>query len=106
MTAQSTVKKSHASIVAAWVGTNCRQVELEHCGGGGIRSRFSTRRTVDAPTRMPKPGSSPWIRLYPQPGFSRATAEGVHGREYFGPDGPGEMCGLHPQAGAVLRGRP
>jgi protochlorophyllide reductase len=26
-----------------------------------------------------------------------ATAEGVHGGEYFGPDGPGEMRGHHPK---------
>ena len=32
-------------------------------GAGGILSRFSARRTVDAPTRMPRPSSSPWIRL-------------------------------------------
>ena len=63
VTAQSTVKKSHASIVAAWVRRNCRQVVRLRWGAGGIRSRFSTRRTVEAPTRMPRPSSSPWIRL-------------------------------------------
>ena len=47
-------------------------VDLERCGAGGIRSRFRIRRTVEAPTRYPRPSSSPWIRLYPQPGFSRA----------------------------------
>ena len=51
VTAQSTWKKSHASIVAAWVRRNCRQVDRARCGAGGIRSRFSTRRTVEAPTR-------------------------------------------------------
>jgi hypothetical protein len=52
------------------VRRNCRQVNPERCGAGGIRSRLSTRRTVDAPTWYPRPSSSPWIRLYPQPGFS------------------------------------
>ena len=33
---------------------NCRHVERLRCGAGGIRSRFSTRRTVEAPTRMPE----------------------------------------------------
>ena len=33
------------------------------CGAGGIRSRFRIRRTVDVPTRYPRPSSSPWIRL-------------------------------------------
>jgi len=51
VTAQSTWKKSHASIVDAWMRRNCRHVDLVRCGAGGIRSRFSTRRTVEAPTR-------------------------------------------------------
>ncbi|HEY5989777.1 MAG TPA: hypothetical protein VIV12_25850 [Streptosporangiaceae bacterium] len=51
MTAQSTWKKSHASIVEARVRRNRRHVDLERCGAGGIRSRFSARRTMDAPTR-------------------------------------------------------
>jgi hypothetical protein len=50
VTVQSTWKKSHASIVEAWVWRNCRQVVRLRCGAGGIRSRLSTRRTVDAPT--------------------------------------------------------
>ena len=40
-----------------------RQVGWLRCSAGGIRSRFSTRRTADAPTRMPRPSSSPRIRL-------------------------------------------
>jgi hypothetical protein len=31
-------------------------------GTGGIRGRLSIRRTVGAPTPIPRPGSSPWIR--------------------------------------------
>ena len=31
------------------------------------------------------------------PQLYAATAEGVHGGEYFGPDGPGEMRGHHPK---------
>ena len=38
------------------------QVEWLRCGAGGIRSRLSTRRTVEALTRMPRLSSSPWIR--------------------------------------------
>jgi hypothetical protein len=60
--AQSARKKSHASIVAAWVRRKCRQVAWLRRGAGGIRSRFSTRRTVQARTPMPRPSSSPWIR--------------------------------------------
>jgi hypothetical protein len=33
------------------------------CGAGGSHSRCSSRRTVEAPTRMPSPSSSPWIHL-------------------------------------------
>jgi hypothetical protein len=36
------VKNSHASIVAACVRRNCRQVDRVRCGAGGIRSRFRT----------------------------------------------------------------
>jgi len=46
----STWKKSHASIVDACERRNCRHVELERRGAGGIRSRFRIRRTVEAPT--------------------------------------------------------
>jgi len=31
------------------------------------------------------------------PQLYAATAEGVHGGDYFGPDGPGEMRGHHPR---------
>jgi hypothetical protein len=63
VTAQSTWKKSHASIVEACERRNCRYVARLRCGAGGVRSRFTTRRTFEAPTRMPRPSSSPWIRL-------------------------------------------
>ena len=39
---------------------------------GGIRSRLRALRTVQAPTRMPRPSSSPWIACSPRPGFCRA----------------------------------
>jgi hypothetical protein len=52
VTAQSTWKKSAASIVAAWVRRNCRQVvSVRRCGAGGIFSALRTRRMVDALTR-------------------------------------------------------
>jgi hypothetical protein len=50
-------------MVSAWVRGNCRQVVWLRRGAGGIRSRIRTRRTVDAPTQMPRPSSSPWMRL-------------------------------------------
>jgi hypothetical protein len=52
VTAQSTWKKSVASIVAACAFRNCRHVVPERrCGAGGIFSALSTRRIVDALTR-------------------------------------------------------
>jgi hypothetical protein len=51
VTAQSTWKKSVASIVAACAGRNCRQdVPVCRFGAGGIVSAVRTRRIVDAPT--------------------------------------------------------
>jgi hypothetical protein len=51
VTAQSTWQKTHARIVEAWMRRNCRQVDFVRCGAAGILSGFSTRRTVEAPTR-------------------------------------------------------
>jgi hypothetical protein len=72
--AQSTWKKSVASVVAAWVCRNCRQVVSVCCfGAGGIFSALRTRRIVEALTRWPGLSSSPWVRWYPRPWFSRAS---------------------------------
>jgi hypothetical protein len=51
VSAQSTWKKSAASIVAAWACRNCRQL-LSACrsGAGGIRSALRTRRIAEALT--------------------------------------------------------
>jgi hypothetical protein len=37
-------------MVEACVLRNCRHMNRSRCGAGGIRSRFSTHRTVEAPT--------------------------------------------------------
>ena len=72
--AQSTWKKSAASIVAACVCWNCRHVvPVRRSGAGGIFRASRTRRMVDALTRWPSLSSSPWIRWYPQPLFSVAS---------------------------------
>jgi hypothetical protein len=49
--------------------------------------RLSSERMVVAPTRMPRPRSSPWIRTHPQRAFSIArrrissrTCEDIGGR--------------------------
>jgi hypothetical protein len=52
------------------------EVHREHAGRlhaqDGMRCRFRIRRIVEAPTRWPSLSSSPWSRMYPQRGFSRA----------------------------------
>jgi hypothetical protein len=74
VTAQSTWKKSAATMVAACVCRNCRQVvAVCRFGAGGIRSALRTRRIVDALTRWPNLNSSPWMRWYPQRWFSVAS---------------------------------
>jgi hypothetical protein len=49
VTAQPTWKKSHAIIVAAGERNHCRHVMWPRGGASGIRSRFSTPGTVEAP---------------------------------------------------------
>ncbi len=41
-------------------------------GAGPSRAAARIRRIVPAPTRCPRPRSSPWIRRWPQEGFSCA----------------------------------
>jgi hypothetical protein len=74
VTAQSTWKKSVASIVAACTCRNCRQVvSVCRFGTGGIFSAMRARRIVDVLTRWPSLSSSPWIRWYPHEAFSVAS---------------------------------
>jgi hypothetical protein len=50
--AQSTWKKSTASMVEAWARRNRRHdVSVARSGAGGIRRRLRILRIVDAPTR-------------------------------------------------------
>src|ERR1700722_4401939 len=54
VTAQSTWKKSAASIVVAWACRNsCQVSSMCRFGAGGISSALRTRRIVEAPTRWP-----------------------------------------------------
>jgi hypothetical protein len=58
--AQSTWKKSQASIVDAWLARNRRQVVWSHrVGAGGMPSRWRMRRIVEALIRWPRPCNSP-----------------------------------------------
>jgi hypothetical protein len=59
-------------MLAACARKNVRHEERVRCGAGWRPSSSSTFRTEVAETGMPRPLSSPTIRLYPQSGFSRA----------------------------------
>jgi hypothetical protein len=68
----STCRKSHAKMPYACVIRNCRHVGDARRGAGPSPAAARIRRIVPASTRYPRPGSSPWMRRYPQRGFCRA----------------------------------
>jgi hypothetical protein len=69
----STVKKSTASTLAAWTRRNCLHVMADRSGAGATPARLSMAHTVLAPTLHPSRHNSPWMRRYPQVGFSLAN---------------------------------
>src|SRR3954464_12146520 len=78
-------------MLVAWVRGNCRHVvSVCRSGAGGMRWRLRIRRIVEAPTRWPSLSSSPWIRAYPQRGFSRAIPHYQGGEDVVDrwPSGP------------------
>jgi len=66
------VKKSQASIEEAWLLRNWPQVEPIRLGDGSTPWRRKIAQTLDGASSMPMVASSPWIRRYPQVGFSLA----------------------------------
>ncbi len=66
------MKKSTASTLAACACRKLRHEERVRSGAGWRPASSSTLRTDVAETLMPRPLSSPTIRLYPQCEFSRA----------------------------------
>ncbi|MDX6336744.1 MAG: hypothetical protein QOG05_4084 [Streptosporangiaceae bacterium] len=60
---------------------NCRHVGPERRGGGSMPAARRISHTVDGAIVTPSFASSPWIRRYPQSGFSfaRRTARGTVG---------------------------
>ena len=85
------VAKSQAT--AAWDRRNCDQVTLQRVGAGSIRALLRICQTVDAARRWPSPASSPWMRRYPQVGFSAARRSASR-RSSAEVDGrPGGRCG-------------
>jgi len=66
----STVKKSQAT--AAWECRNWDQVTSDRFGAGPMPLVLRIFHPVDEAMRWPRPTSSPWMRRYPQVGFSTA----------------------------------
>jgi hypothetical protein len=52
---------------------NSARLESSRRGAGSIPPRLRISQTVLAASETPSPTSPPWIRRYPQPGFSRAS---------------------------------
>ena len=97
------VAKSQAT--AAWDRRNCDQVTSERVGAGSIPALLRICQTVDAARRWPSPASSPWMRRYPQVGFSAARRSASR-RSSAEVDGrPGGRCGWVQCPGVTMRRR-
>jgi hypothetical protein len=68
----STTRKSQARIACAWAAKNCRQLGPARRGVGSLPVACRISHTVEAAIVYSSRASSPWIRLWPQVGFSRA----------------------------------
>jgi hypothetical protein len=90
----STVKKSTASTPLAWAQRNCRQVSANRLGAGSTPARWRMAHTVLAPilSLYPSRPSSPWMRRYPQVGFSLASRT-TNTRSSAVTAGPPRRCG-------------
>src|SRR6266545_2815717 len=88
----STVRKSQASMLAACARKKARHDECIRCGAGWFRASSSTLRTEVAETAIPRPLSSPTIRLYPQCGFSPARRRMSSRSERSSGGRPGLRC--------------
>src|SRR6266540_4079863 len=88
----STVRKSQASVLDACARKNARHDDCVRCGAGWRPASSSTLRTEVADTGMPRPLSSPTIRLYPQCGFSRASRRISSRSERSSGGRPGGRC--------------
>src|SRR6266542_3524076 len=60
-------------MLAACARKNTGQLCSSRLGAGSIPAPFRIDQTVLAASLIPSPTSSPWMRRYPQPGFSRAN---------------------------------
>ncbi len=89
----STVRKSQASMPDAWARRKPRHDEcIRRCGAGRRPASSSSLRTDVADTGMPRPLSSPTIRLYPQCGFSTARRTISSRSERLSGGRPGLRC--------------
>jgi hypothetical protein len=88
----STVRKSHASTLAACARRKARHDECVRCGAGCRPASSSTFRTEVADTLMPTPFSSPAMRRYPQCEFSRASRRIIVRSDDSSGGRPGLVC--------------
>ena len=65
----STVKKSHATIAAAWLRRNVAHDCDVRPGAGSIPAVLRIAQTVDGAIVTPSRTSSPWMRRYPEVEF-------------------------------------
>jgi len=66
-------RRSPATRLCAWTRRNSDQLGPIRRGAGPRPALRNTVAIVVAETLIPSPFSSPWMRMYPQPGFSRAS---------------------------------
>jgi hypothetical protein len=89
----STVKKSHASIVVACARRNSAQVAPVRLGVGSMPCRRRIAQTLEQASRTLMVASSPWMRRYPQVGFSFASRTTRCTVPTGKADRPGRRCG-------------
>ena len=95
------MRKSQASRLPACARRNARHEERVRCGAGRRPASSSTLRTDVAETGMPRPLSSPTIRLYPQWGFSPARRR-IRSKRALEGRSPGPPVRVCPAAGDEL----
>jgi len=64
--------KSTARSACAWLRRRSAEEVVDRWGAGSTPSTLRISQTVEVATLIPRVGSSPWMRRYPQDRFSRA----------------------------------
>jgi len=85
--------KSHARMPHAWAFRSCRHVGDARRGAGPSPAAARIRRIAPSLARYPRSASSPWMRRYPQRGFSRASCPTRARTSFPSPPAPGNRPG-------------